>query len=346
MAIDKPLKIVVASAGRRAHYIEWFQDSLRAQGIEGELIAMEYRNTSPGFGIADRAVPMPAYNGPEYPEKLRSWCAAERPDLFLCMNDYEMQVLSGGLAEELRELGCAVAALGPAEQAIVLDKHRMAQELENIGIPTPVTYLGSEAATLAESALDDAQFVVKHRFGSGSSGLAVTDAAGLRSAVEASGESALGEDGRRVTDGPAAVIIQDFLPGLEYGADGVFTVDGRSELLGVVARRKDKMIGGDTDIATSVSPEPFRAALTTLGTLLKPTGSIDVDFRENADGEPLVIDINPRMGGGYPFSHSAGADLPGALIRSVAGLAPDPSLLDYETGVTTVTRMDFTVLSV
>ena len=344
MATEQPLKIIVASAGRRAHYIEWFQDALRTQGLDGEVIAMEYRATSPGFGMADRAVQTPAYNGPEYPNTLRTWFEEERPDLFLCMNDYEMQVLSEGLADELRELGCAMAILKPEAQAIVLDKHLMAKEIKARGIPTAETRLGSEVDEIIAGADKDAKFVVKHRYGSGSSGLSITGIDGLHEAVATSGETALDENARPVQDGPAGVIIQEYLPGNEYGVDAVFSVDGKSQLLGVVARRKDKMLAGDTDIATSMASEPFVPAITKLGELLRPTASIDVDFRENAAGEPLIIDINPRMGGGYPFSHSAGADLPGALVRSAAGLEPDPTLLEYAPGVTTVTRMAFTIL--
>jgi carbamoyl-phosphate synthase large subunit len=48
---------------------------------------------------------------------------------------------------------------------------------------------------------------------------------------------------------------------------------------------------------------------------------------------PWVLDVNPRFGGGYPFSHVAGADAPTFLLSSALGRAPDPSLLDYEVGV-------------
>lgn len=345
MKSEKDLKVVIASAGRRAHYVQWFREALRAQGISGEIIAMEYRSTSPSLSLADRPVIFPAYNSDDYPDALRSWVRVERPDLFLSLNDYELQILSSGLADELRELGCAVGVLDSAAQSIVLDKYLMSEALQERGVPTPATYLGTDIAAITASASPDQEYVVKHRFGSGSSGLMFATATGLAAAVAESATTALGGDGRPSENGPESVVVQDMLPGVEYGVDGLFTVDGDSRLLGVLARRKDLMRGGDTDIATSVSAAPFREAMLGIGNLLGPSGAIDVDFRETAEGKPLVIDINPRLGGGYPFCHRAGADLPSALLRSVAGMPEVPSLLDYELGITTARREEFTVLS-
>lgn len=66
---------------------------------------------------------------------------SKNPDLFLVMNDYEMQVLSQGLADELWAMGCAVAMLDQSVQQIVIDKYRTAVELDRHGIPTSATYL-------------------------------------------------------------------------------------------------------------------------------------------------------------------------------------------------------------
>ena len=52
----------------------------------------------------------------------------------------------------------------------------------------------------------------------------------------------------------------------------------------------------DTDLATTVSADPFREPIRQLGKMLRPTCSIDIDFRETSSGKPLVIAVNPRMG--------------------------------------------------
>lgn len=79
------------------------------------------------------------------------WFAVEKLDLFLVMNDYEMQVFSQGLADELRTMGCAVAVLDRSIQQSVIDKYRTAVELDKHGIPTPATFLGPQYAQLAST---------------------------------------------------------------------------------------------------------------------------------------------------------------------------------------------------
>jgi carbamoyl-phosphate synthase large subunit len=343
MTRSQNLKIVIASAGHRAHYLDWFRTALRSQGLPGEVIALEYRESAPSFASADRGVVVPAYNAPVYRETIANWVSRESPDLLISLNDYELQVLSTGLADELRRTGCIVAALESGAQTIVLDKHLMASALTQRGLPSPATWLGSEVDSV-RAANPNGRFIVKHRFGSGSTGLCFASAADLGDAVSESAKFAKGGDGRASSNGLDAVVVQELLPGAEYGVDGVYSLDGEGSLLGVLARRKDRMRGGDTDVATTVAPGVFTASMAALGDLLKPVGPIDVDFRESADGTPLIIDVNPRFGGGYPFCHLAGADLPAHMVRSLAELDHDPSLLSCRIGIMSARREEFSIL--
>jgi carbamoyl-phosphate synthase large subunit len=337
-------KVVVASARYRAHYLEWFRDAFARLDLRGEVIALEFRADSASFTVADRAVAMPAYNDPAYPGAMRSWFAAERPDLFLSLNDYEHAMLASGLAGELRAGGCTMAILDADRLAIVADKLAMVRALREHGVRVPSTFPGSEAHQVA-AAHAESEFVVKHRFGSGSTGLRMIDSTGLEAAVADAAESALDMSGRSSAGDLDHVVIQERVHGDEYGVDGVFSVDGRSTFLGALARRKLRMRSGDTEVATTVDPAPFEELVRRVGQAIQPSAVVDMDVIVGADGLPHVIDINPRFGGGYPFVHIAGADVPALLVRMAAGLGPDPTLLRYETGVTSVRREAFGVLS-
>jgi carbamoyl-phosphate synthase large subunit len=47
----------------------------------------------------------------------------------------------------------------------------------------------------------------------------------------------------------------------------------------------------------------------------------------------FVLEMNPRFGGGYPFSHVAGANLPAALVAWVTGQPINPNWLTIKSDV-------------
>lgn len=68
-----------------------------------------------------------------------------------------------------------------------------------------------------------------------------------------------------------------------------------------------------------------------IGTALKH-GNLDVDVMQNEKGEYCVLELNPRFGGGFPFSYEAGVNLPKAIIEWVKGNKVDASMLQPEYG--------------
>ncbi|WP_043503488.1 ATP-grasp domain-containing protein [Georgenia sp. SUBG003] len=330
-----PVTVVIGSAGRRLYLIEWFRDALARLGLAGEVLATEHDPTSASFGFADRGVVMPAYSDAAYAPAMVDLFTRERPALFVSVNDYELQVLSEGLADRLRETGCAVVGLSRAGQEQASDKYLMSRLLNRAGVAVPRTVLGSRWESLvAGDGAAGTQYVVKHRFGSGSSGLRLTDRDGLAAAVEAASGSATDIHGRPALRASDAVVVQPRLVGQEFGVDGVFGLGQPAGVLhGTLARRKVRMRSGETDKAVTVDAAPFAPVVARLGAALRATGTVDMDLIRDRDGVLWVIDVNPRFGGGYPFMHVAGADAPTFLLASALGLRPDPALLRYETGV-------------
>jgi carbamoyl-phosphate synthase large subunit len=117
------------------------------------------------------------------------------------------------------------------------------------------------------------------------------------------------------------VLIQERLSGEEYGLDIVNDLNGR--YVCTFAKRKLKMRAGQTDRAITVNDEKLEKLGQLIGEQLGHVGILDCDLFASDQGY-RVIDLNPRIGGGYPFSHVAGANVPSALIAWINGEEADP----------------------
>ncbi|HHX65024.1 MAG TPA: ATP-grasp domain-containing protein, partial [Chloroflexi bacterium] len=132
------------------------------------------------------------------------------------------------------------------------------------------------------------------------------------------------------SDRSHTVIIQQCLSGDEYGLDVVNDLDGNHVCTFV--KRKLAMRGGETDRAITVRHHALEALGERLGRALGHIGNLDCDVFMHGD-QPVVLELNPRFGGGYPFSHIAGANLPAALVAWANGLDVDPLWFDIKPGV-------------
>ena len=83
---------------------------------------------------------------------------------------------------------------------------------------------------------------------------------------------------------------------------------------------------GETDRAITIADPRLEALGAVIGRSLKHVGNLDCDVFD-VGGAYHVLEMNPRFGGGYPFSHTAGANLPAALIAWADEKQPDPDWL-------------------
>jgi carbamoyl-phosphate synthase large subunit len=136
-------------------------------------------------------------------------------------------------------------------------------------------------------------------------------------------------------------VFQERLQGQEHGMDVVNDLQGRHVC--TLARRKLGMRSGSTDRAITVTDQKLEHLGMTLGQQLGHLGILDCDVMVTEKG-CLVLDLNPRFGGGYPFSHLAGANLPAALIAWANQEVPDPSWFRARPGVLGSRREQLVVL--
>ncbi|MGO2034842.1 MAG: ATP-grasp domain-containing protein [Brevibacterium sp.] len=329
----KPEAIIISSAGRRLYLIDWFQEAFEALGIDGRVIIAENDPTSSSASYGDVGRCLPKYDDPDYGPELMSLVAEFDAKLFVSANDYELMHVhvNSGLANSLRESGVLVPGVSAAWQAGCADKLQMAKMLAAIEVPTPATVSGADDQGIDGLSAQADELVVKHRFGSGSSGLRLVSADQVRQAVTEAALSAPSAGGHPGTRDD--VVVQPKLPGTEYGVDIIGNLTDGGILSGVLARRKVRMRAGETDKAATVDPAPFARISELIAGASDLTGLIDVDVFVDDFGEASVIDINPRFGGGYPFVHLAGADVPLYYLARAFGIDIGEEWCRYGFGV-------------
>ncbi len=324
------MNILLTCAGRRNFLVEFFQSELAGRG---RVVACDTSRSAPALSVADEGLIVPPMNDPGYFDALLSICHEHEIRLLISVNDLELAGLSRR-ADDFREIGTIAVVSRPAVIAQCQDKWTTFQALRECGIATPETYL-TPAAVREAVASGSLEFpiIVKPRWGSSSIGF---------ERIENDRELSLAYEWGTIqvrrsifwnltqSNCDECLVFQPQLAGDEYGMDVVNDLEGRH--VATLVRRKMVMRYGNTDRAMTVADHPLEQVGTAIGLRLGHIGSLDCDVMLTEAG-PHVLDLNPRVGGGYPFSHVAGANLPAALMAWANGEEADPAWFKPRPGV-------------
>lgn len=315
---DHP-NILLSSAGRRTYLVNWFRDALNGAG---EVHASNSDASATALAAADKGVVAPLIYSPDYIPFMLNYCAENGIGAIIPLFDVDVPVLAENRAR-FEEIGC-LPIVAPVEFARACsDKLSAARLLKAEGIRTPETYIGSGEylAAIVEGKERFPAFI-KPRWGMGSIGLAKAynemELNVLCGVVQREVKDSYLRYESSSVEADQSVIVQPSLLGKEYGMDVVCDLEGSYR--GCVVRRKLAMRAGETDVAEIMEPdERFIELAQRLACISRHPGNMDVDVFD-VDGDLFVLEMNARFGGGYPFSHAAGIDLPSALVAWLRGV--------------------------
>lgn len=324
------MNVLLTCAGRCSYLVQFFKSAL---GQRGQVIVCDSSASAPAFMEADQSFVVPPVDDPDHFDVLASICEQQRVGLLISVHDFEL----AGLAHQagrFRELGTIPMIASPSIVAMCQDKWSAYHFLKARDIPTPTTCASiTEARRAIASGILKYPLIIKPRWGARSIGVEL---------IENERDLTLAHEWGQVQlkrtiiakmgsgDPEHSFVFQQRLDGQEYGLDIVNDLDGRH--VATLARRKLVMRTGSTDRAISVSEPAFERLGEKLGKWVGHLGNLDCDVMAS-DGGFMVLDLNPRFGGGYPFSHLAGANLPAALIAWANDEPHDPSWLRCRPGV-------------
>lgn len=318
------MNILFTSVGRRSYLLKYFKDSL---GERGEIFAANSSEISPAFCIADHTVVTPIIYSDEYIPFLLRYCEENQIKAIISLFDVDLPILAKNKSK-FEDIGVTVIVSDLDIINICNDKLSTYKFLLKNKFKTPLTYICVEDAVEAvNQGIIQFPLMIKPRWGMGSI-----------SVYEADDKEELKVFYNKVKreikktylkyesdlDTCYSVIIQQKLEGKEYGLDVINDLKGNYQ--NTICKLKYAMRSGETDCAITVENNTLRKLGKKLANSLHHIGNLDCDVFM-VGNDPYVLEMNARFGGGYPFSHMAGVNLPSAIIGWILGEKTDESYL-------------------
>lgn len=324
------MNILFTSAGRRDYLVKYFKETLNQQG---NIHVANSSSCSTAMLSGNYSILTPLIHDKAYIPFLKAYCKEHKIRALVPLIDIDLPILSN-YKDEFKEIGVELIVSEPEVIEICNDKWKTYEYLSDNGFYTPNTFLTlTDAIEAIGYGVVHFPLIIKPRWGMGS--ISIFEADNLDEleifynkvkrnihATYLSYESQQDYDN--------CVIIQDKLVGQEYGLDIINDLAGNYQSTNV--KKKHFMRAGETDCAEVVSHPALEQMGEQIGHILGHVANLDVDAFI-VDGVPYVLEMNARFGGGYPFSHLSGVNLPKAIIHWLQDEAVESSLIEGKAGV-------------
>ena len=306
------MNILITSVGRRNYIVEYFKSILEEKG---KVIVANSIADSSGMYVGDKAYVSPPIVSAEYIPYILDICKKEEISAILPLFDMDLSAIAFHKETFLKE---GIFPLVSDYKVIndCFDKLKYPSLFSGLNFKTPQTS-SSLAETIELIDKDKVRFplVLKPRWGTGSvSTIVVYEKQELiyefnrlsKSLTSSFLESPVPEGNKN------QMIIQEFIKGDEFGMDVIN--DLSCNYVKSFIKKKLGMRSGETDSAITIKNDEYELIGEKISKLLKHIAILDVDFIVTDSSDVYIIDMNPRFGGGYPFTHAAGVNLPAAII--------------------------------
>lgn len=287
----KQLTILMLGGAKRVSIGRMFIEAARRLGYSASLISYELESQVPVSIIADIVVGR-RWADPDVVDDLRRLCAERHVDIVIPFVDGAIEI-AARLAASADGVFAPVSA--PDVCRRMFDKVEADHLFRLLGFPLP------PSAGLPH--LLHFPVIAKPRRGSASKGIIIL---------------------QNVADSASIANTDDYLF-QEYVADREeITVDCYVSQTGTVhaavPRLRLEIVGGEASRTVTISDPELVALSHDILTELHLRGAVTLQFlRDKASGRTMLMEINPRLGGGVVCSIHAGADIPAMIIREWAG---------------------------
>ncbi len=283
--------------------------SLGRAGVEVG-VAAERRDAAPAMHSrwCRIAAILPALTGPSnaYVDELVAFL--DRQPTAVVMPAYDGSIEAIRLRRDEVERRSALALASECALEVAVDKEKTLALARDLGVTTPrsadVKSVGDLESALTEIGLPAVlkprrSWVVSDDGGSRFGSLAVTNLNEARAAFAA------------ITSGGGEVTIQQWLPGRRDAVTQLLVGSDVKACFAQMSHRELPRLGGVSVLCESIPPfddiiKPAQRLVSEMGL----EGCSTVEFRRDANGAPVLMEINPRIPGSIALAVGCGVDFP------------------------------------
>jgi carbamoyl-phosphate synthase large subunit len=309
--IDLRVNVFIIAAGRRTSLVRAFGDAVRRRG--GRLFAGDVDGLAPALDFADEVIRTVPADEPGYLDDILS--TVERHGISLIVPTIDADLLTLAAAKEsLLALGCRPAVSEPSFVRTTLDKYRTGVVFGAAGIHVPWSWV----PPITDDGILPVELFVKPRAGSASQDTFRVAKGQLRAALQLQLDP----------------VVQEVLSGPEITVDALLDFAGAP--IHYVPRVRIRTLAGESVQGVTLEHdsvvEDWIERVLRVSSRLGAAGPLTIQAFLTPDG-PVLSEINPRFGGGFPLALEAGGAYPDWLLDMLAGVPVPPRLGEYEAGL-------------
>lgn len=329
--MKKEINILLSSAGRRGYLVDYFKKALDGNG---KVYASNSDSNSVACQRADEYTITPLIYSEEYIPFLLEYCKEKSISAIIPLFDIDLPILAKN-RELFENIGTKIIVSNVDFINVCNDKWKTYSFLKENNLDTFYTSIDlDKCINDIENQVVNYPLIIKPRWGMGSIGIYIAENEDELRVFYAKVKKEIEKTYLKyeaVQDREHSVIIQELIKGQEYGMDVIN--DLSQNYCATIVRKKIGMRSGETDCAEMVDNPKLIHLGEKLSKITGHIGNLDVDVFEY-NGKYYVLEMNARFGGGYPFSHMAGADLPKAIVCWLNGETVNNSIFDVRKGIT------------
>ncbi|HHQ4319011.1 TPA: ATP-grasp domain-containing protein [Clostridium perfringens] len=307
------MNILITSCGRRTQLIKYFKNEFK--GI-GNVVVTDCDELAPALYFADKFYITKRINDTNYINDIIEICKKEEIKGIMSLIDPELSLLAKN-KKKFKEIGVELIGSDYETTELCFDKYEFFKFLNENNFKCAKTYISLEdfKKDYNDGKISFPVFI-KPRTGSASLGINKVD---------------FMEHLELLYKLFPNMIIQEFIPGQEYGVDCYIDLLS-SEVISIFAKKKIRMRSGETDKAVSIKNEKLFNVIEELVRKLNLRGTVDIDVFES-DGEWIISEINPRFGGGHLLAYKCKENYPKFILNNLNNDINDKQIGKYKSGV-------------